>query len=426
MAQEEINLRTPKLYDNVLYSINVEPTNIILTRYLYIKDEVEIALLAAILNKSEDALYWAYELYHSGFQVRFFELIWQIYYEFFAILNPSLEAYFLRKYDDWIKFKEEIYVSIFVENLLIRPYNTDVFLIKHVVKMFEIETIYCANSEHCELEADAQIKMCIDIQDFRSLAHYILTYVQNDFTSMYQFYEKVIDIINMNALTDSFDNIDTNNNSDSRVKFRPTSIPNRVKLLKDFANLNRYIPVTKVILLSKILTLFTDSSNKGRNFYVQVDKDNVQSYNTIRHIDGKAYTVLREEATYQIDKRFLHLFKSSRSMLADPLNTLRYNWLYFASFSPIWFERIQRYCGFVDYTRKEVRFIYEFDFEKFYSMYNYEYDEMGKNIIENILPNYETTDNQYNWIDFYNEYKNINLLIEVCDEELEEFGKISL
>jgi hypothetical protein len=420
---EEINLKTPKLYDNVLYSINVEPTNIILTRYLYIKDEVEIGLLAAILNKSNDALYWAYELYHSGFQVRFFELIWQIYYEFFAILNPSLEAYFLRKYSDWIVSKEDIYVSIFIENLLIRPYNTDVFLIKHIVRIFEIETIYCANSENCELETDAQIKMCIDIQDFRSLSHYILTYVQNDFASIYLFYEKVIDIININALTDSFDSIDTSA-TNSTIKFKPNSIPNKVKLLKDLSNLNRLVPVTKVILLSKILTLFTDANNKGRNFYVQIDKDNVSSYNTIRHIDGNAYTVLREEANYKIDTRFLELFKSSRNNLPDPLNTLRYHWLYFASFSPIWNERIQRFCGYVDYNKKEVKFIYESDYEKFYNLYNYEYDEMGRNIIENILPS--NINNQYSWVDFYYEYRNVNLLVEVCDEELEEFGKISL
>ncbi len=418
--QSEINLRTPKLYDNVLYNINVEPTNLILTRYLYIKDEVEIALLSSILNKSNDAIYWGYELYHSGFHVRFFELIWQIYYEFFAILNPSLEAYFLRKYSDWVNTKQDLYVSLFIENLLIRSYNLDVFLIKHVVNMFEIETIYCVNSENYELEADAQVKMCIDIQDLRSLSHYILTYVPIDFTSMYKFYEIVINIINMNALTDSFNNIDTSA-SNSNVKFKPNSIPNSTKLLKDFANLNRHFPVTKIILLSKVLSLF--SQEKGKNFYVQVDINHVSSYSTVRHIEGKAYTVLREEANYKMDIRFLNLFQSSRCLLKDPLNTLRYNWLYFSSYSPIWFERIQQFRGFIDYIKKEVRFIYEEDFEMFYNLYNYEYDELGKNVIENILP---IDNSQYSWLEFYYQYKNNCSLIEICDEELEEFGRIRL
>ncbi len=36
------------------------------TRYMYEKSEVEIALIIAILNKTDDALFWAYELYYSG------------------------------------------------------------------------------------------------------------------------------------------------------------------------------------------------------------------------------------------------------------------------------------------------------------------------------------------------------------------------
>ena len=37
-------------------------SHIIFTRYLYLKDEVEIALLASLLNKKDDALFWAFEL----------------------------------------------------------------------------------------------------------------------------------------------------------------------------------------------------------------------------------------------------------------------------------------------------------------------------------------------------------------------------
>ena len=37
-----------------------------LTRYLYIKDEVKIALLLSILDKKEESIYWAYEIYYSN------------------------------------------------------------------------------------------------------------------------------------------------------------------------------------------------------------------------------------------------------------------------------------------------------------------------------------------------------------------------
>ena len=48
----------------------------ILTRFLYVKDEVQIALFMSILQKKkEDSLFWAYELYYSGFEEEAFILI---------------------------------------------------------------------------------------------------------------------------------------------------------------------------------------------------------------------------------------------------------------------------------------------------------------------------------------------------------------
>jgi hypothetical protein len=55
------------------------PPPLILTRFLYAKDEVELSLMMALL-KNEDLrmiYYWAYELYYSGFAV--FDLLLQIY-----------------------------------------------------------------------------------------------------------------------------------------------------------------------------------------------------------------------------------------------------------------------------------------------------------------------------------------------------------
>ena len=41
----------------------------ILTRYLYFKDDVLCSLFFSILNKEKDeALFWAYELYYSGYE----------------------------------------------------------------------------------------------------------------------------------------------------------------------------------------------------------------------------------------------------------------------------------------------------------------------------------------------------------------------
>ena len=38
------------------------------TRYLYIKQDVETGLILSLLDKDKErSLFWAYELFHSGF-----------------------------------------------------------------------------------------------------------------------------------------------------------------------------------------------------------------------------------------------------------------------------------------------------------------------------------------------------------------------
>ena len=56
------------------------------TRYVYEESEVEIALIIAILNKTDDALFWAYELYYSGFQHETLDKLLNFYNEIYQKL----------------------------------------------------------------------------------------------------------------------------------------------------------------------------------------------------------------------------------------------------------------------------------------------------------------------------------------------------
>lgn len=69
---------------------NQERTCLQLTRFLYPKDEVELSLMTSLLTKEpcETCLFWACELIYSGFDIS--QLLWSIYYDFYAQLNPGL------------------------------------------------------------------------------------------------------------------------------------------------------------------------------------------------------------------------------------------------------------------------------------------------------------------------------------------------
>lgn len=81
-----------------------------LTRYLYNLDHVISALSTSILSQSdfEEVLFWADELYTSGFRERLYEVIWTCFYTHFAAVNPLMENYIRRKLaadDPWSVLK---------------------------------------------------------------------------------------------------------------------------------------------------------------------------------------------------------------------------------------------------------------------------------------------------------------------------------
>jgi len=77
-------------------------TGIIFTRYLYIRHEVEISLIATILEKKrEPALFWAFELYHSGYKYEVFEILSMLYEDYFEAHDPKLGNFLNRLCHEW-------------------------------------------------------------------------------------------------------------------------------------------------------------------------------------------------------------------------------------------------------------------------------------------------------------------------------------
>jgi len=99
-------------------------TEFMLTRYLYIRQDVELSLIHSIIdNDLDQSLFWAYELYYSGFKLEVLYLLSQIYDAFYADLNPKLGLFLNKQGILWSNTEEypECAVAIIVRNMLIRP-----------------------------------------------------------------------------------------------------------------------------------------------------------------------------------------------------------------------------------------------------------------------------------------------------------------
>jgi hypothetical protein len=397
------------------FTIVLPGSNIIFTRYLYLKDEVKLALLISLLKKSDDAIFWAYELYYSGFKMELIEFIWKIYYEFFATLNPSFEAYLLNKFSKNKQITDDKLVSAIIQDLLIRPFNTDVFFLNIICRTFEIECNYKNKNINGNINGNTkktkimstndlleQLMLWIDAHDYKSIAQFILhdkklsKNSNPDFTNEY-IYGYVID---------AFDKLYGLNMAKKR-------------LLKEFNNGDK----SDLVLLTKIMTLFSIKEKliKGKNFYITINPEDIIQYETIEVTkDGvRAYRILQTACICGIDDlKHLALFKLERDKVENLVDLYNNHWLYHAAFSPVWFNRIKEHMGYVDYKNQNVEFVDEDQCQLFYSKYGYEPDEQPTNVKEKSIMEIEIATD---WETFYSKFGQ-NRLFKLDEDELTELN----
>ena len=390
-----------EFYNKVTDDLKELPSSdLVFTRYLYIKEEVRIGLLVSILNKSDDAIFWGYELYHSGFKHEFFNLIWKIYYDFFATLNPAFEVYLLKKHKEWLRENgdsQDKFVSSIIQTLLFRPFNTDMFLLRNICEKFDIDISYTKEITNIDELKDNMIQW-VSNKDLRSIAQWILNLNKNTI--------KLVDIYDI--CLDIFNN------------------PTKSKLMKEFDSaLTLNININpNIILLSKIVTLFSDKAElkKGKNMYISVEPEDIIQYKTlVGNNDILAYQILKKACICGIDDfKHLSLFKLTRNKY-NLQETYWYHWEYHASFSPIWLKRIKQFGGYRDYSNRQLLFVKKPDdilLQEFYKLYGLEPDECPLSIQNKSIQPIEKI---YDWKWFNNKYKK-NGIFEIYEEELEEFN----
>lgn len=387
------------LYNMNKIQIQSSITNtIIFTRYLYEKSEVELSLITCLLKKKvEESLFWAYELHYSGFTQDLITLIWKIYYDFYATLNPKFEAYLLQKLKSG-KFEDKI-VYMIINDFLIRPFNLDVFILRQIVTNFEITSTQVNTPSLIEY-----IDSLLESKNFISLAHFIIHDVKDDI-ALRSTYKTIIEYFKHCGLKLNDDNI-----------MRDYE---KVKMKND----------PNIILVSRIMHYYSllKKLKMGKSLYIIVEPEELVIYETIeadlKVKEGKynpifpAHKILPIASIYEIDsENLLNLFNLNRYQVEyDTFITNYYhNWLYCASFSPIWYKRIEKFNGTINHTKKHVEFNNDEDEENFYKIYGYEPDEQKSEVqMKSIKPIlHENT-----WETFYKAYKN-NCLLDIEDEYL--------
>jgi hypothetical protein len=378
------------------------------TRYLYEKDEVKISLITSILNKKEDdALFWAFELFYSGFTSELTELIWELYYNFYATMNPGFEKYLSVKMripttsecDD----TDAKLLASLISNFMIRPHTVDVFILRQMVKQYDFDI----NAQDI-----SEIINLLEADDFVMLAYLVMNTDKESqlleiHLSIIAYFKKMGLTLNSICEVDSYKKI--------------TSILEHI-INKQTVLLSRIIHYS--VLMKKIAL--------GKNLFIQIDLSEIIMYETVEPIfkprEGAllptlpAYKILPTATKLHIDKHnYLSLFQLKREKL-DIVEAYRCNWEYHASFSPLWQERIKLYNGIIEHDRRKVTFSNDDDLENFYENYGLEPDEQKKETQDKSI---QKIKQERTWLSFYNEHKNKGIVM-LEDDYLKDMDKISI
>jgi hypothetical protein len=294
-------------------------SNVQFTRYLYIKDEVKYSILISLLKKNDEARFWAYEFYYSGFKDELWEFIWKIYYDFYASLNPKFKKFLSEKHVAWKETPtNDLIIAQIIDNIKIRPWNMDVFLLKQLSN---------------PLSTSEDLTSLLEKKNIKGIANYVL--------------QKKIDVEQLN------------------LHFQKKYFSKKM---------------SKDEILANIVHLYSleESLKMGKSLFIISDDDLSPYRNIFAHYDSSfyPYKILPIATKYGIDSEsMLSLFELARNTTKDLQRVFHYHWLYYASNTPIWHNRIIEFEGMPNHEIKDINFEDDDDLDEFYDHFGYSPDE---------------------------------------------------
>ena len=368
-------------------------SKVILTRYLYLFDEVGLTFLTSLLKKRslEECYFWISELYLSGFIEQSWELLWFVYYDFYYINNPYFRPFIHKKS---------------VEGGL----KSALTVVKNLFKM----------NSSSEVFVTRQYNNCVkDItQVFRGKKPNWLLSIPNKYHGLFRFIDKKMYHFAVCSLPDVIEDDDEIFMAiqiyfqlpDEQIKSFQSEFNCKIKQYEPSADEpsadNQYNNSIHVLWSIICLLIFNrDYTSSKKKIYIACSDS---EYNHIMKIHNdpiplskynnpQIYRTLQHKRLFSIDPicSSFHLFREKVENIND---CYRCYWEYYAYLSPLWHDRFNMYHITIDSEKKKIIFHDDDELEEFYSQYGYEPDEQS----------YETENKRMvhmsdnNWKSWYN------------------------
>ena len=357
----------------------------IFTRYLYIKEEVESALLISLLKRDiNSARFWSKEL--AG---ECEDTLLEIYFNFYFTNNFGL----LTDLNDLLSTKYE--------------YNLDIYLLRKYVE--ELEPINNLDIDEKDQEEDPKnFPFWLKERNYKQLAKYILCdceevilpYILKYIGSNIKEFNSIIKLVN--------------NSKDCVKKYNRTI----------------YLCFTMKYLLEQEKREKKEKEDKEQKEQKESISITIKDIEEIKVVEpyfdvdvseDRGWQKLSLVQRYAIDKYdYLCIFSQIRKHISreELLDRYRNHWLYYASFSLLWKERIEKYKGIISLEKRSVTFAEETDadeelLQEFYGLYGLEPDEQSVLVQNKNIP-ILSLDKEYiagRWTTFCKEFAGNSLVI---------------
>lgn len=321
----------------------------VLTRYLYPRDEVVVSLVTSLVRRHDllECYFWAFELLHSGEAL--FPILWTIYFDFYAELNPRLERYIRQKEREWNTHALAEAAAAVVRNLHRAAPSSTCFCLRMTIATDGVQVNGC--------DFRAWLK-AIDDRDLLAAAHGTYATVRKwsgDTAFSHLAFHLVEQLGN----------------------------PKSPEALQAHWDTRRY-PDDAHALLATIVQLTIPPKPDRRRPQILPTQEHMawidQSQDSCPRVDRtlgtrRACQIPRDTGAFQLARDTI----SKTERLSHTAAT-RLHWPYFAARSGLWANRIAALGGTPDHTRREVNFPSTEKLDAFYEAFGYEFDEQPREV----------------------------------------------
>jgi len=348
-------------------------SKVILTRYLYLFDEVGITFLTCMLKSQslDECNFWISELYLSGFVEQSWELLWFVYYDFYYIMNPQFQS-FLHKKSVECDMKSVLTV---VKNMFKMKSSSEVFMTRQYNNCIkDITHIFKGKKPNWLMALPFQYHGLFRFID-KKLYHFAVSslpdVVDADLFKAIQIYFQLSD-----EQTMSFQN---------EFLPRPSADNSVVPLQPSADTADQYKnTIHKLWAIICLLIFNRDYLSSKKKMYISCSdseyNDIMKNHNDpiplSKYNNPQIYRTLQYKRLYSIDPT-CSSFHLLRENVENMNECYREHWEFYAYLCPLWNKRFQKYNITVDSDKKKIVFHDDDELEEFYSQYGYEPDEQS-------------------------------------------------